>query len=289
MIDIMQALKRIAPKKEQVASLIPSKEQIMFLLPVVILIVMGLGYLRVIMLSIIPNSRIMSDKTAQLASVRKEVVEAERAQQRVPEKLRADLARAQKALDEKADFFLSEAQAAEALRRLSQYAEQAGVAIVGLEQQPSPEKGEADLQGLSDIHDVETFRLQVEGSLPDLVSFVSRIEEISIFKAYLIVNVSIESDMLTMEVAFYTSSYSSDRTLEDIAPLEEATPLEEASDLEDPAPPKSLLAAQATDTPTLMATTQATATVHPYLVRPTNWPTSWPWPPKSKTETPAPQ
>ena len=287
--DIMDALKRIIPKREQVASLIrpharrtdaqrpTSKEQIIFLLSVVIMVAMGLGHLWVIMGSIIPNLRIMNDKTVQLASVRKEVVEAERAQQELPEKLRADLARAQKALDEKSGFFLSEAQAAEALRRLSQYAERSGVAIVGLEQQPSPEKGEHD------VHDVETFSLQVEGSLPDLVSFVSRIEEASMFKTYLIANVGIVSDVLTMDVTFYTSSYSSDETLEEMLPVEVGSPQPTVTR------PMGVSAPQATDTPTVVATAQATTTVHPYLVRPTDWPTNWPWPPRSETETSVPR
>lgn len=127
------------------------------------------------------------------------------------------MAEAQAALDEAASIFLSEAEAAEVLNRLYQYADESDVEIVSLQERGA---GEVEAEGTGageekqekkDTYDVRVFRLQVEGTPSDLIAFVSRIEEAA-YKGFVITNVNIaegeERPILTMDITLYTSPYS---------------------------------------------------------------------------------
>jgi tetratricopeptide (TPR) repeat protein len=120
-------------------------------------------------------------------------------------------------LDEAASIFLSEAEAAEVLNRLYQYADESDVEIVSLQERGA---GEVEAEGTGageekqekkDTYDVRVFRLQVEGTPSDLIAFVSRIEEAA-YKGFVITNVNIaegeERPILTMDITLYTSPYS---------------------------------------------------------------------------------
>lgn len=184
---------------------IPDKERLYPLLAIVVIIAIGLGYFLFINSSIIPQLRVRKELVSQLASAERDLREAEKNQQGAPERLKQQVATAQATLNEAADFFLSESQAAEALNKLYQYASESGVEIINMQAQPSPE-------GKKSVYDVRTFRLQVKGTLPKLTDFISRIKEAT-FKSFLITNVNItesqELHTLTMDITLYTSPYSS--------------------------------------------------------------------------------
>jgi tetratricopeptide (TPR) repeat protein len=186
---------------------VPTKERLYPLLAIVAIVVIVLGYLLFIASAIVPQLRARRELTTQLALAKKDLMEAESAQAGAPEKLKEQVATAQARLDEAANVFLSEYQAAETLNKLYQYASESGVEITSLQTQPSPEEGEK-----KDIYDVRAFRLQAEGTLPKLMDFVSRIREAAL-KSFIIANVNItegeELHTLTMDIALYTSPYSS--------------------------------------------------------------------------------
>jgi LysM repeat protein len=185
---------------------ISDKERLYSLLALVAIMAIGLGDFLFVISPIIPQLRVRKTLASQLASAEKDLMEAEKAQSEAPERLRKQVATAQATLNEAANVFLSEPQAAEALNKLYQYASESGVEIINLQAQPGPTEEKKD------IYDVRVFRLQAEGSLPRLMDFISRIKEAA-FKGFIITNVNITEgeklSTLTMDITLYTSPYSS--------------------------------------------------------------------------------
>ncbi len=192
---------------------IPTGERLYSLLAIVAIIAIGLGYFFFISFSIVPQLRVRDELISQLASAEKALMEAKRAREESPDQLREQVATAQATLNEAANVFLSESQAAEVLNKLYQYAGESGVEIVALQTQPSPQE-----EKKGNVYDARTFQLQVRGDFPRLVGFVSQIKEAA-FKSFVITNVNIaegaedeeskEQHILTMNITLYTSPYSS--------------------------------------------------------------------------------
>jgi len=92
------------------------------------------------------------------------------------------------------------------LNNLYQYTNESGVEILDLQRQLVPEEEKKE------IYDVRMFQLQVVGSVPDLIGFVSRIKEAT-FASFMISSVNIvegeKLHSLTMNITLCTSPYSS--------------------------------------------------------------------------------
>jgi LysM repeat protein len=187
---------------------IPSGAQLYSLLAVVIIIVTAIGDILFVRFSIVPQWQTRNELASQLTEAQQQLLEAEMAQEAGPDRLTEQLAAAQAKLDEAAQLFFSESQAAEVLNKLYQYASESDVEIANLQNQSAPDEEKKD------VYDVKTFQIQVDGSVPNLIAFVSRIREAT-FKSFMISNVSIvENELegghtLTMNVTLYTSPYSS--------------------------------------------------------------------------------
>jgi LysM repeat protein len=185
---------------------IPTGERLYSLLAVVVIIAAALGDILFVRFSIVPQWQTRDELSSQLAEVEQQLLDAERAQEEGPGKLEEQLQAAQEQLDEAAGLFFSESQAAEVLSKLYQYASESDVEIVNLQNQPVAEEEKQA------IYDIKTFQLQVAGSVPNLLSFMSRIKEAT-FKSFMISRVNIvegeESHTLTMDITLYTSPYSS--------------------------------------------------------------------------------
>ncbi|MDY6875170.1 MAG: LysM peptidoglycan-binding domain-containing protein [Chloroflexota bacterium] len=225
---------------------IQSGERLYSLLALVAIVAMGLGYAFFIRSSVIPQLQARDELVSQLAEAEQRLMEAQRPQGENIEELEEQLAEAQVALDEAASVFLSEAEAADVLNRLYQYADESGVEIVSLQDQHSTTTGEGEgeeggegegEETKKDTYDVRVFRLQVEGAASNLITFVSRIEETA-YRGFIITNVNIveneDRHLLTMDITFYTSPYSSGAT-EQVTPVvtpvptpENLAPLEES-------------------------------------------------------------
>jgi tetratricopeptide (TPR) repeat protein len=187
------------------------RERLYSLLALVLIIAIGFGEFLFVKSSIIPPLKDRGELIPKLTLAEKELIEAKRAQEEAPERLKEQVATAQAKLNEVATVFLSESQASEALNNLYQYAIESGVEIVNFQTQPSPEEKKR-------AYDVRIFRLEVEGTLPKLVKFMSRIRGAAL-KSFIITNVNItegeELHSLAMNITLYVSPYSSGATIQE--------------------------------------------------------------------------
>ncbi len=210
---------------------IPSDVNLSLVLPVVVMVVALLGDIVFARATILPHWQARNELAAKLIEVEQQLLEAQQAQQKGPDDLQAELQAAQAELEKTARRFFSESQAAEILDGLYRYADESNVEIVNLqsqsapaeesagEEQPAEEEGSAEgseAEQTQDqkkaLYDVKTFRLEVTGSVPNLIGFLSRIKEASL-KTFKISNVNIVEGeefqhVLTMDVTLYTSPYS---------------------------------------------------------------------------------
>ena len=199
---------------------IPIKDRL-FLLALVAVIVIGFADVLLVRSSIIPPWREKGDLASQLDATEKELEKAQKAQESSPDQLRKQIEAAQARLSDVASAFLSDSQAAETRNKLYQYASESQVEIANLQTLPPPEEE-------SSAYDVTKFRLEATGSLPDLMDFLSRIEEAK-FESFVMTNVNITEgegqNALSMDITLYTSPYSFGAVVQptpSVAPL--ATP-----------------------------------------------------------------
>ncbi len=209
---------------------IPTGERLYVLLGIVLIVVIGLGYFLFINSSILPQVKAREELASQLASAEVALMEAETSRDDSTDDLVQQVATAQARLDAAGSLFLNEAQAAEALRSLYQYATESRVEITDLQAQPVPKESEGEGKT---IYDARTFRLQAEGDVSKLVDFLSRIKG-DLERNLVITNVSLSqsegTNALTMDITLYTSPYASGTpssptpvaTPQDLTQLEEA-------------------------------------------------------------------
>ena len=154
---------------------------------------------------ILPAVRNRAELASQLEQVRQTL---SRQMEEKPEAaLQAQLAKSQAMLAEQAGYFLSESEVATILNHLYRYAEASGVQIARLEAQSAPKRETPEAAA----HDIQTFRLKVNGLTPQLIDFVSRLQEASL-PGVAIDQLTIERgqvkgemDTLTMDLLFYIS------------------------------------------------------------------------------------
>lgn len=185
--------------------LVADRERLAALVAVVVAVLIVIGELLFVVFSILPQMRSRTDLIPQVASAEQELRNAQEAQAILPEQLKQEVATAEAALSDATSSFFSEEQAADILNRLYRYADDSGVEITDLRAQPGPKPKEKS------VYDVKTLRIQVTGPLPQLMDFVSRIEEAT-YPTFVITNVNISSTegthVLTMDITLYTSPYS---------------------------------------------------------------------------------
>jgi len=183
---------------------IPSKGVLYSLLAVVAMLIIGVGDFLFASSSIFPQVRARTELISQVASAREQLTQAQSAQDEAPQRLTRQLAAAETRLEEAANVFLTDSQAAEALSKLYDYAEASDVEIATFQAGTEPTEK-------SGIYDTRRFRLTVEGALPRLVDFVSRIEWAAL-ESFNVDNVSITEGetlhLLTLDIILYTSIYS---------------------------------------------------------------------------------
>ncbi len=198
------------------------------LLALVVIIVLVLANVLVVWKFVLPAWQDRRELASQLDSAQKALDEALKARDASPDELRKQVEAAQAKLDDVASAFFSDSQTKEALSKLDQYASESQVEIANRQIIPVSEE---EKKG---SYDVGKYRLQVAGSLPGLLDFVSRIEE-AVFESFVISDVSItegeEQHTLYMDIALYTSPLSPGATVlptpgvtvipEDLAQMEE--------------------------------------------------------------------
>ena len=181
------------------------------LLALVVVIVLVLANVLLVWKFVLPAWQDRQELTSQLASAQESLEEALKAQEANPDELRKQAEAAQTKLDDASSIFFSESQATEALNKLYQYAIESQVEIADRQIVPVSEEEKKE------SYDVGKFHLQVEGTLPNLVDFVTLIEEAA-FESFVIDSVNItqggeegeeqEQHTLSMDIALYSSPYS---------------------------------------------------------------------------------
>ena len=287
------------------------KERLLVLLPVILMVLLVCGYLLFAQMVIIPGTRLMQARAAELAATKRQIKESQGSLGGRPDKLRQDLAAAQAAYSQTVSLFMSEPQAAQAVDHLYDHARESGVEIAELQSVAAPQALElvqptapppspappptqtggkaapsatpkggqpkataasqpspAAPQAKKRPYDVKSFHLQVRGPAAGLLGFMARIKEAAL-PTFIITNVSMTEaegrSTLTFDFSLYTSP---------LAPNAPVAPAGAPS-----ATPAHPTAAPPTTTP--LPTTPPNSSS--YLVRPTNWPTDWAWPPKPGT------
>lgn len=184
---------------------IPTGERLYLLLAIVAIAAIALGYVLFVRVLILPEFAGRDELQSQLAAAEQKLADTRKSQEKSPDQLRAQIATAQAAVNQAAQVFLTDSQAADALNNLYTYANQSGVSIVNLLAQPPSGTGKG-------AYDSRMFRLQAQGPVPDLARFIASIKEAG-FLGYVIGNVTIaqgsQAPLLTMDVTLYTSPYSS--------------------------------------------------------------------------------
>ncbi|MBX3014898.1 MAG: hypothetical protein KF832_25480 [Caldilineaceae bacterium] len=280
---------------------LPTKERLSLLLAIGGILLLALGIFLYLLLRIIPSVQTRSDLIEVVATMEQNAAEAATAQAAVPATVRAQVTAAQARVDSAASAFLSETQAAAALERLYQYAQESGVTIAELQAQAAPQPTS------NNLYRQRTFGLRVTGSFPRLVNFLARIRE-TLISGFVVTNVDIAAgetnDVANMNLALYTSAYAvatATGSMTDVLPPPNLPPLPtdppwptatlDPGDL--PALPTLPL------TMTLIPTLAPNVTPTPIVIGPTPWPTApvvlptvtsgWtPLPPTSWPPTPLP-
>ena len=180
------------------------RDNLVTALGIFLIVVIIIGYLAFSITSILPQWRLRTDLIPQVAAAEVQVTQAAQAGNNNIDTLRAQIESAPTRLVETASSFLvPDAREAQILDNIYQYAELNDVAVVGLQIQSAPSTAEEPL------YTVRQFRIEVSGPVPQLVSFLSTIQETEL-PGFVLTNVRLNqqepTDSLTMDVLLYTSS-----------------------------------------------------------------------------------
>ena len=192
---------------DNVKSLFTGQGRLYAIVAVVLIALIGFGYIGFYALAMAPQLKLREKLVSQVTLARTEARKAELAA-RSSESVDGyteDIKAAEAELEKAAQAFLTESQAAELLDAVYQYSGESGVEILRLENRPSPEEK-------SDVYDARLFELEVVGALPSLMDFVSRIKEASHKSVHLsevsVPKAEMEPHRLIMNIVIYTSPYA---------------------------------------------------------------------------------
>jgi hypothetical protein len=183
---------------------------------------------------ILPQWRAHSDLTAQIDLRRTALDAARKSQEGNTEVAQIQIERVRSNLAEAARPFLSSVEADCVLSNLYGYASSMGVEITDLQLQPPP-KGAAN-----DTYDVRTFRLQIEGGIPQIVGFMALFQEASV-PGVTLDNLTLTKgearDTLIMDMLLYTSPYAPGNVLDSLPEAIRPAPMPTPQPTPTPLPP----------------------------------------------------
>ncbi len=188
---------------------LPTGERLYRLIALSLIVILALGLFLFVMLSLLPSVRNRSELIEVVATSEANLAAAQTAQARVPEQVRNQIDAAQTRVGAAGQLFLSEPQAAQALNRFYQYAQESGVTLAEMTDQTGAQATDAS------IYTLRTFGLRVTGTLPRLTNFLARIRE-STLQGFVVsdVNITAGEDQSTalLKVDLYVSPAGSDTT-----------------------------------------------------------------------------
>lgn len=181
------------------------RDNLVSVLGIFLIVVIIIGFLAFSFTSILPQWQLRSELIPQVAAAELEVTRAAQSSSTNIDTLRAQIESAPTRLVETASrFMVADTREAQILDSIYQDAETNGVEIAQLQIQTAPKANEDDL------YTVRRFNIEVAGPLPQLLTFLSDIEETSL-PGFVLTNVLINqqesTDSLAMDVFLYTSPY----------------------------------------------------------------------------------
>jgi len=184
------------------------RDNLVSVLGIFLIVVIIIGYLFFAISSILPQWQLRSELIPQVAVAELEATRAAQSSNTNIDTLRAQIKSAPTRLVETASrFMVADAREAQILDSIYQNAETNGVEIAELQIQSAPNSTEDNL------YNIRRFQIDVAGPLPQLLTFLSNIEETSL-PGFVLTNVLINqrepSDSLVMDVLLYTSPYVDD-------------------------------------------------------------------------------
>lgn len=181
------------------------RDNLVSVLGIFLIVVIIIGYLVFSFTSILPQWQLRSELVPQVAVAELEVTRAAQSSNTNVDTLRAQIESAPTRLVEMASrFMVADAREAQILDSIYEDAETNGVEVADLQIQSTPNLGEGDL------FNIRRFQIEIAGPLPQLLTFLSDIEETTL-PGFVLTNVLInqqeQADSLVMNVLLYTSPY----------------------------------------------------------------------------------
>lgn len=184
---------------------IPTGDRLYTLLAVIIIIVVLLGYGFFIGNNLLPDIKARSELAEGFTQAEQDLINLQKTSENAEQNAQQEITVAQSGLEQAAANFMSQEQAANTLQNIYVYAANNNVIIVDLKTLPIAEKDP------SIPIDTNSFALEVEGNIANLLSFMGSIQEI-VYRSFLVdaVNIAQGEDQakLTMNVSILTSPYA---------------------------------------------------------------------------------
>ena len=194
------------------------------MLPVVMIVLAVMGNLAFAATSIVPHWTTYESLTSRIDGGQQALAERDASSEdlNMADALGFQVEKAQADVQQAAAIFLTDEQANQMLNWLFGYAADSSVAISNLQAQQAPQTAP------SSAYDARAFRLQAEGPMWNLLSFVARIREASVLSVSIQgvdVQTADNGAVLTMEIWFYASSVASGNVLDDLPDAPVPTPI----------------------------------------------------------------
>lgn len=188
---------------------LPERNRLLFLIAVGLGVAALLGHLLLLGSVLYPRWQQWQEASDLLTEARRQLRAAQREQEsQTPERVRAEIEAARAELTEEAAIFLGQDEAAAALDRLYRYADETGINILSLQSDTAPP---SEAEEASTLYSVQSFRLEAQGEINDLLNFLGQIEE-SAYLGFNVTNVMLEAGTsgtkLTFDLVLYTSPYA---------------------------------------------------------------------------------
>lgn len=191
-----------------IRSLLPGRERLLGWLPYAAVGLALSGVLTLASLVLVPAWRGVEAQQAALAAALQAYEERRLSLELMERTVREELTAASDAATEFEALLLSRQDAAEILNRLYAQAEAAGVQVVDLRGQPSPQ------EGTGAPYQVRVLRLRVSGGVPSLLNLVSLIQRTAPAGAFLLealrVEQAPEGATLTVDLVLYVAQGQDD-------------------------------------------------------------------------------
>lgn len=192
----------------------------------VLIVILLIGFMMFIASVLMPQLQIRNELAVQVVSAQEALDRDRLSKDSLPDSLNAEIASSRARLNELGAVFMSETQAGDTLNNLYRYAEQTSVEVVDLQAQSTVETA------VKGVYDARVFRMQAEGTVPNLLAYINQISEASI-PSFAIESVGITesadpetnvvTNSLVMDFVLYTSPYSTGTVVADNIPDDEFT------------------------------------------------------------------